>query len=162
MCFLFGILAMSLRGAQEASTMRQRSICSGATMTKITSNKYLHLCKLLDVIKQWHSHLVRSDITRSTRRQARSDSAVFAQVRRCLKSLPRCLCNKHRKLCFLPKKKNLSVLFFWYLGNVISSRAVASQVFSAMRSLTSVFGMCTGAPSLYCHQDSFKILSLIL
>ena len=49
------------------------------------------------------------------------------------------------------------ILLHQFPGNVISSRAVASQVFSAMRSLTSVFGMGTGGPSLYCHQEWFRI-----
>ena len=34
-----------------------------------------------------------------------------------------------------------------YVGIFLSSRAVASQVFSALMSLTSVFGMGTGGPS---------------
>ena len=46
---------------------------------------------------------------------------------------------------------NLIVTLFWFLGNVLSFQAVASQVFSTMRSLTSVFGMGTGG--------SFSLLS---
>ena len=39
---------------------------------------------------------------------------------------------------------NLSVI---YVGTALSSQAVASQVFSTLMSLTSVFGMGTGGPS---------------
>ena len=34
-----------------------------------------------------------------------------------------------------------------YVGNDLSSRLVSKQVFSALQSLTSVFGMGTGGPS---------------
>ena len=45
--------------------------------------------------------------------------------------------------CIRCKKKSLSALYRC-IGNVLSFRTVSSQVFSAMRSLTSVFGMGTG------------------
>ena len=56
-------------------------------------------------------------------------------------------------LCYISKKKSTEInrYSFWFLGNVLSFQAVASQVFSTMRSLTSVFGMRTGGPSLYRH-----------
>ena len=65
-----------------------------------------------------------------------------------------------------------------FLGNVLSSRTVSSQVFSAMRSLTSVFGMGTGGAfsllsprmvqnTLFKYSDNcikffFLILSLLI
>ena len=49
------------------------------------------------------------------------------------------------KLCLQKKEKqSITRLLYLFLGNVLSSRTVSSQVFSAMRSLTSVFGMGTG------------------
>ena len=38
-------------------------------------------------------------------------------------------------------------VFLWCVGIDLSSRPVARQVFSALQSLTSVFGMGTGGPS---------------
>ena len=53
--------------------------------------------------------------------------------------------------------RNYPEIFFWCFGDVLSSRTVASQVFSAIGSLTSVFGMRTGEPSLHCHQTRLMI-----
>ena len=39
-------------------------------------------------------------------------------------------------------------------GGDLFFQAVAHQVFSALESLTSVFGMGTGGPLRYCHQNS--------
>ena len=49
------------------------------------------------------------------------------------------------------KKELISEFFLLNPGDVLSFRAVSSQVFSAKRSLTSVFGMRTGG--------SFSLLS---
>ena len=48
------------------------------------------------------------------------------------------------------KKKKTEVFFFnWKVGNDLFSRSVSRQVFSALKVLTSVFGMRTGGtPSL--------------
>ena len=45
------------------------------------------------------------------------------------------------------------MLSFLETGNVLFSRVVSNQVPSAMRGLTSVFGMRTGDPSLYSHRN---------
>ena len=58
---------------------------------------------------------------------------------------------------YFNKKNNKRLLAVYrYLGNVLSYRAVAHQVFSAMKSLTSVFGMGTGGPFLYRHQEWYN------
>lgn len=44
----------------------------------------------------------------------------------------------------IQKRSNLVRLLLIYSSSVLSSRTVASQVLSTMKSLTSVFGMCTG------------------
>ena len=46
--------------------------------------------------------------------------------------------------------------FFLESGNVLLSRAVSSQVPSALKGLTSVFGMGTGGPFRHCHRNSVK------
>ena len=46
------------------------------------------------------------------------------------------------------------------VGLDLSSRAVASQVFSALRSLTSVFGMGTGGPSAFVRPTFTLLLGL--
>ena len=47
------------------------------------------------------------------------------------------------------KKEDQSLLFNWKVGNDLFSRSVSRQVFSALKVLTSVFGMRTGGtPSL--------------
>ena len=48
----------------------------------------------------------------------------------------------------LAEKKNHISVILLSVGANLSSRAVASRVFSAQTSLTSVFGMGTGGPSL--------------
>ena len=61
------------------------------------------------------------------------------------------------KECQKKSQDNSWDIFFWCFGDVLSSRTVASQVFSAIGSLTSVFGMRTGEPSLHCHQTRLMI-----
>lgn len=51
----------------------------------------------------------------------------------------------------LKEKTDLMQSVLTLTSSVLFSRAVSSQVFSTMRSLTSVFGMRTGGPSLYLH-----------
>ena len=51
-------------------------------------------------------------------------------------------------LLFLLNKKETHRVSLLYVGIVLFSRAVASQVSSALQSLTSVFGMGTGGPSV--------------
>ena len=52
-------------------------------------------------------------------------------------------------LGLIHKQENSIILtvFLWYVGIDLFSRPVARQVFSALQSLTSVFGMGTGGPS---------------
>ena len=50
------------------------------------------------------------------------------------------------------RKPGLSWVFLIESGSYLSSRAVASQVLSAYKSLTSVFGMGTGVPLSYRHR----------
>ena len=54
--------------------------------------------------------------------------------------------NSPGKTVSLSKKETHRVSLL-YVGIVLSSRSVARQVFSALQSLTSVFGMGTGGPS---------------
>ena len=54
--------------------------------------------------------------------------------------LPACLSYQKKKLAF-------ANFFFNQNGNVLLSQAVSHQVSSALRSLTSVFGMGTGVTS---------------
>ena len=49
---------------------------------------------------------------------------------------------------FLLNKKETHLVSSFYVSTDLSFRAVASQVFSALQSLTSVFGMGTGGPSV--------------
>ena len=56
--------------------------------------------------------------------------------------------NIKRKLKIKKKKPQLLLQFFCYVGIALSSRAASSQVLWAQTSLTSVFGMGTGGPSL--------------
>jgi hypothetical protein len=66
------------------------------------------------------------------------------------------VCKANNKTeCLVERKKKGNrngCSFFRFSGNVLSYREVSHQVFLAMQSLTSVFGMRTGGPLLYCHQ----------
>ena len=63
-------------------------------------------------------------------------------------------------------KDNVSAIFYLIpiesSGNFLLSQAVARQVPSTLRSLTSVFGMGTGGSSLLSSPDSLFPLSLLL
>ena len=56
-------------------------------------------------------------------------------------------------------RRNVAELMFGNVGIDLFSRAVASQVFSALMSLTSVFGMGTGEPQRHKHR-LFRIYTL--
>ena len=58
---------------------------------------------------------------------------------------------------FIKKRGTAIVPLFYRCGNVLCSRPVTRQVFSAMKSLTSVFGMWTGGPLLHNHHNG-KVL----
>ena len=79
-----------------------------------------------------------------------------------------CLQNAHKVCRTLPiiflnynikQKSILMRMLRWLTSSVLFFRAVASQVFSTMRSLTSVFGMRTGGPSLYRHRLWYNNIS---
>ena len=50
-----------------------------------------------------------------------------------------------------------SKLLYLDSGNVLLSRAVSSQVPSALKGLTSVFGMGTGDPLRHCHRKLWRL-----
>ena len=56
------------------------------------------------------------------------------------------------------KKKQLLASSFFVTGNVLSSRAVSSQVLSALKGLTSVFGMRTGGSPSPLSPVSLNVL----
>ena len=51
------------------------------------------------------------------------------------------------KKCLFREKKKQTLTNLLYVRAVLFSRAVSSQVFSPLMSLTTVFGMGTGVPS---------------
>ena len=50
------------------------------------------------------------------------------------------------------KREHIFMLSFLDSGGDLLSRAVSSQVPSALKGLTSVFGMGTGDPFRHCHR----------
>ena len=114
-----------------------------------------------------YCHAVRNSPVDCSRRKKRarlsSDSVCWrylsSRVGQVLSWRRKCPVDTFRQNCKINQKKTATFRLRSLCWRYLSSRAVARQVLSAQMSLTSVFGMGTGGPSLQStptHMDGFE------